>query len=62
MKSRYDVMSETNKTMILSQIKDVPDRETINAISINPMIFGNYPINVEALFNASSSYVDWNKK
>ena len=58
MKSRYDVMSETNKTMILSQIKDIPDRETMNQISTNPMLFGNYPINVDALF-ASNVHVDW---
>lgn len=60
MKSRYDVMSETNKTMILSQIKDIPDRETLNEIANNPMLFGNYPINVDALFN-NSKYVNWNK-
>ena len=61
MKSRYEVMSNTNKTMILSQIKDIPDRETINEISTNPVFFGNYPINVEALFNKSIGTVDWGK-
>jgi hypothetical protein len=60
MKSRYDVMSEVNKTMLLSQIKDIPDAETINEISNNPMILGNYPINVEALF--AKAYVNWDKK
>ena len=49
-------------TMILSQIKDIPDKETINEISINPMIFGNYPINVEALFGRGLGYIDWSKK
>jgi hypothetical protein len=61
MKSRYEVMSDINKTMIMSQIKDIPDRETINELSINPMFFGNYPINVEALF-VKRGYVDWNSK
>lgn len=57
MKSRYEVMSEVNKAMILSQLKDVPDKETINELSNNPMILGNYPINVEALF--AKSYPKW---
>lgn len=61
MKSRYEVMSDINKTMILSQIKDIPDRETINELSINPMFFGNYPINVDALF-AKGGHVDWSNR
>lgn len=61
MKSRCDVMSETNKTMIMSQIKDIPDKETMNEIAVNPMLFGNYPINVNALF-ASGRHVDWSRK
>ena len=61
MKSRYEVMSDINKTMILSQIKDIPDRETINELSINPMFFGNYPINVDALF-AKGGRVDWSNR
>lgn len=56
MKSRYDVMSEVNKTMILSQIKDIPDPETIKEIANNPMILGNYPINVDALFFNGSKW------
>ena len=60
MKSRYDVMSEVNKTMILSQLKDIPDKEAINEISTNPMILGDYPINVEALF--TDYYINWDKK
>jgi hypothetical protein len=62
MKSRYDVMSDINKTMILSQIKNIPDRETINELSTNPVFFGNYPINVDALFIKNTKPVDWSKK
>ena len=60
MKSRYEVMSEVNKAMMLSQLKDIPDMETINEISNNPMILGNYPINVEALF--ANTYVNWESR
>lgn len=62
MKSRYDVMSESNKAMILAQIRDIPDKETVNQIANNPMILGNYPINVDALFGISTNRVDWSKK
>lgn len=46
MKANYDSMSRSSKEYILMQLTDIPDIESLNQINRDPMIFGNYPINI----------------
>lgn len=56
MRSVYNSMSETNKEYILMQLIDIPDIESLNQINRDPMLLGNWPINLQFLTQQSSSF------
>lgn len=51
MKSVYEITPEASKELIMLQIADVPDKESLELINRDPMILGNYPINLGFLLN-----------
>lgn len=62
MKSRYEAMSKASKELIMMQIVDTPDIESLQQINRDPMIFGNYPMNLKFLTEEMSTgnRPDWN--
>ena len=61
MKSRYETMNKASKELILMQIVDTPDIESLQQINRDPMIFGNYPMNLKFLTEelGSGNKPDW---
>ena len=56
MRAVFESMSEVDKQYILMQMNDIPDIESLQQINRDPMILGNYPINLAFLTEQAVSF------